>query len=164
MSVLNVNQQKQSKSIFYRRYLSYQGVINFFFKTQCTENMQIHDTIVKYWVQNTYDTKWFWYDMTIIPEYILKHMINREKYYREEFKILWQRNIEFPSEFHLLLEMGLMQNIWLQNIDPLPFLITNEEGVQQFMTPLICNFLYWPPSHLNFIHTHIFYQLTDSGF
>lgn len=49
--------------------------------------------------------------MTIIPEYILKHMINREKYYREEFKILWQRNIEFPSEFHLLLEMGLMQNI-----------------------------------------------------
>lgn len=46
--------------------------------------VKIHGTIVKYWVQNTHGTNWFWYDMTIIPEDIRKYMINREKYYRQD--------------------------------------------------------------------------------
>lgn len=46
--------------------------------------MKIHGTKVKYWVQNTHGTNWFWYDMTIIPEDIRKYMINREKYYRQD--------------------------------------------------------------------------------
>lgn len=52
--------------------------------------VQTHVTIVKYWVKNTHDTKWFWCDMTIIPGDIRKYMKNREKYYREELKILRQ--------------------------------------------------------------------------
>lgn len=100
--------------IFYKSYLSFIRFIKnktLYEKYAGGTKVQIHGTIVKYWVQNTHGTKWFWYDMTIIPEDIRKHMISREKYCRQESKILWQRNIEFLFNFHLLLERGFMKNI-----------------------------------------------------
>lgn len=98
--------------MFYKGYLSFiREKKTLYEKYAGGTKMKIHGTKVKYQVQNTHGTKWFWYDMTIIPEDIRKHMISREKHNRQEPKILWQRNIEFLSNFHLLFERGFMKNI-----------------------------------------------------
>lgn len=173
MSVLNVNKQKQSRIIFLQKlsFLS-EGHFTFYLKTLYEKyaggtKVQTHGTIVKYWTQNTHGTKWFWYDMTIIPEDIRKYMINRKKYYREEFKILRQWNIT-PLWFSFAIGEEFMQIIMTTKYCP-PLSNFNcywrawGGGGKRLWPPLICKLLYWPLLILtSCIHT--FYQVTDSGF
>lgn len=81
-------QETKQEYFLQRLSLFYQRKKNLYEKYAGGTKLKIHGTIVTYWVQNTHGKKWFWYDMTIIPEDIRKYMINREKYCRQEFKIL----------------------------------------------------------------------------